>query len=263
MQRAGRKGRGRLRNCCGGKIAKVTARPGQGPQGPSGGRAAEPHRRREGRGWDCIPLPPSDSHDRIWSQQLRVSELGTGLAALRSSGIPPTPGRCPATLWEAAPELDAPGKEGEMGLLVATGFGQRDAAFCPRARGQRGGHVWDSPPGGTEGQQSKGRSRGLAPPAQEAVNPGFAAPPQTAWKIPQKITFLPAAQPGLRAAPARTGPWEQPGGFAPGVTFACPDPRRETHHAGVCQRLLASLPDLVKMKKLLLTLVSTLFRVQW
>lgn len=57
-------GRGRLRTCSGVKMAKVTPRPRWGPQGSSGGRAAEPNRRWERRWWDRTLLPPSVSHDR-------------------------------------------------------------------------------------------------------------------------------------------------------------------------------------------------------
>lgn len=97
-----------MRNCSGLKISTVTPWPGQGLQGPSGGRAAEPSCRSEWRWWDRTLLPPSASHDWIWGWQLHVPKLGW--LHLSPKKVPSYSGGC---CTRAARTREKAGAEGE------------------------------------------------------------------------------------------------------------------------------------------------------
>lgn len=64
---------------------------------------------------------------------------------------------------------------GERGLLVATGFWERDAAFCPGLVGSEGCTRGTLHPRGDRDSKARAPAGGLAPPTQAAVNPGLAA----------------------------------------------------------------------------------------
>lgn len=100
-----RKGTGRLRNCSRVKTAKVTPRPVWGLWGPSDGRAAEPSRRLV---VGLYPAPTRSVPPAGPGPQVCVPKFMSGPAAPMSSVLPPV--RCPATVQEAVPGLDAPGK---------------------------------------------------------------------------------------------------------------------------------------------------------
>lgn len=88
-------------------------------------------------------------------------------------------------------------------------------------------------PGGRGAAKQEPWGRRACTGTREAVNPVLEATTQAREEMPQKVTFLPVAQPGLRAVPARMGLCKQPEGFAPGITFPSPDLWWETHRAGV------------------------------
>lgn len=82
------------------------------------------------------------------------------------------------------------------------GLKAKSCCFLPWPWGQRGAVSVSLHPGDgdTAKQQRRGRRACLA--TWEAVNPGLTTTTHIRWEMPQKVTFLPVAQPGLWAAPA-------------------------------------------------------------
>lgn len=147
-------------------------------------------------------------------------------------------------VWDDVPEMDAPGKGPVQDWATGShGLKARGCCFLPWPWGQRGAVCVSLHPGDGDTAKQEPRGRRVYTAIWKAVNPDLTTTTQIRWEMPQKITFLPVAQPWALGSASLDRLWVQPEGFTARIAFPFPNLWWETHHTGVCHQLLPSFPD--------------------